>query len=56
MRACFVCVCSRVPSLQTRTGTARRSGADFGTFATPVCVQMMCGAFGSAQKLASAVA
>ena len=32
----------RVPSLQTRTGAGRRSGAYFGMLAAAVCAQVIC--------------
>ena len=51
MRTCVVCVCRRVPTLQTRMGARRCSGADFCMFAAAMCVQVVTGAFGPAQKL-----
>ena len=51
LRACVVCVCRRVPTLQTRTGARRCSGADFCVFAAAVCLQMLCCTIDPTQKL-----
>jgi hypothetical protein len=51
VRACTDARVSAHDAVQTRSGAGRRLRAHFGMFAAAVCAQVMCWAFGVAEKL-----